>query len=441
MAAAAGETQHDGAGTRVLRSEDGRGNSTLATRAFRKGDVLFREAPLALVYPSRDEPWLAAMRAELRTASEACAWQYCVAAFCLAPADLPAPPPPGLQPLAEEKRQQLLELCGNEEAEGPEPSELAWIATRHLLGASAAEAAAAGANGSASEDDAQATRLAETLEDIALRVSRNGFQIMDLKSRPPTSADGLFHRISFFNHCCAGLNNATWSYDGASGLLSVKAAADIEAGEELTISYIAKPWCDLAKAARRRYLKQNYNFVCLCKACTMPAGASARPGSTPGNAGSGKKKKAGLAGLLERWMQDGDDVNAQSSPQADDDSDVKAATSPKAEASSVAPAPAGGQAQVPTDEERLRRVLRRCADENLEVTDAEAAEALRSEDGHVGKTMIRLRKRQRVEGGEDVAGSPPAASLAARSPATAETSAPAEPAGKKAPPAEEERDS
>ncbi|CAK9115103.1 Cation channel sperm-associated protein 1 [Durusdinium trenchii] len=84
--------------------------------------------------------------------------------------------------------------------------------------------------------------------------------------------------VSFFNHCCAGLSNATWTWllgatkwckDGprsrAEGL-TVKTTRPVAAGEakrgrhevgrpELTISYISKPWCDLARPARRRYLR------------------------------------------------------------------------------------------------------------------------------------------------------------------------------------------
>eukprot|EP00913_Durusdinium_trenchii_P020017 g18815.t1 len=77
------------------------------------------------------------------------------------------------------------------------------------------------------------------------------------------------YRVSFFNHCCAGLSNATWTWSRAEGL-TVKTTRPVAAGEELTISYISKPWCDLARPARRRYLKQNFNFFCLCKACMAP---------------------------------------------------------------------------------------------------------------------------------------------------------------------------
>merc|ERR1740116_396120 len=120
------------------------------------------------------------------------------------------------------------------------------------------------------DGDPDVLRLAGRLEEYALRVSRNGFQVMDLKARPPVGADALFHRPSFLNHCCGGLNSASWTFNSAEGLMTLKTMREVAEDEELTISYIGKPWSELAKPARRRYLKQNYNFVCLCKACTQP---------------------------------------------------------------------------------------------------------------------------------------------------------------------------
>merc|ERR1719203_1969358 len=122
---------------------------------------------------------------------------------------------------------------------------------------------------------------------------------MDLKARPPCGADAVFHRVSFLNHCCGGLNTASWVWNGGDGFMTVKTTRDVAGGEELTISYIGKPWSELAKPARRRYLKQNYNFTCLCKACTQPITAS-REGTQDQPKASGK-----LAGLLTRWLREG----------------------------------------------------------------------------------------------------------------------------------------
>lgn len=388
-------------GIRVVRSEDGRGNSTEATRAFKQGEVLLQEPSLAMVYPSRDAPWLAAVRSTLKSENDACAWQYCVALHCLVEAELPIPHPPGIQPLPAVDRAKLEELCGWADDDDLEPCQLALDTAESLIVAAEAEAPravvrwpagfmASKAYEEVAGDDYLLQRkqavvwLARQLDDLAIRVSRNGFQIMDLKARPPTSADGLFHRISFFNHCCAGENNASWTWDGATQLLTVKAMRDVGFGEELTISYIAKPWSDLARAARRKYLKQNFNFVCLCNACSSPL--SERGGQKR----ELDKKNGKLAGLLLKWMQDD---GTRCEEQVEDDK-VKLSSDIAGPATKPPPAP---KVEL-TDAERLKRVLQRCAGEALAVSEEVAQAALSSEDGHIGKTMIRLRRQFRAAG-------------------------------------------
>lgn len=407
MAALPGDEVRSSPETTVLGTEN-RGYSTIAARSFTKGEIIFQEPPLAMVYPSRDCPWLAAMRAALVTLSPACGWQYCVAVHCLLEAELPSPAPADLRPIAAEARARLLELCGAEaDADGAlEPSELATLTAEHLFRAAEAEAEAhrcrsperprpvlwpvAGGervDGSAAQT-AAARQIADTLDDLAVRVSRNGFQVMDLKARPPTSADGLFHRISFFNHCCAGGNNASWVWDGGTGLNTVRTTCNVEEGDELTISYIAKPWCDLAKPARRRYLKQNFNFVCLCRVCMQPASAESvcqgvADGSGARSAGSGK-----LGDMLVRWMKD--EREEQEVGEEEEQREPKVAEAKK---------------PILTDEDRVERVLQRCSGESLDVSFAEAQAALQEEDGHVGKAMIRLRKQKREAGVAADAGS------------------------------------
>jgi hypothetical protein len=251
------------AGTKALLSEDGRGNSTEALRAFAQGDVIFKEPPLALIYSMDDVPWLKAMREDLVKLNEACGWQYCVAVHCLTAEELPRPLPEGLVGMEAGARRQMEDLCGVDFPAELEPSDLAGAAARHLIAASR--------SASGSMPATELLTLRRCLDSLAARVSRNGFQIMDLNRRPPTSADGLFHRISFFNHCCAGLNNASWTWDGKVGLLTVKASRAIAVGEELCISYIGKPWSELGKAARQKYLEQNFNFtVCVRRALCLP---------------------------------------------------------------------------------------------------------------------------------------------------------------------------
>jgi len=362
--------------TKILVSDDGRGNATVALKAFAKGEEIFREIPLALVYAADDAPWLKEMRSELEKEDSVCAWQYCVAVHCLYD-ELPRPGIDGLKPLSKDARLRLEELCGAPASMKEfEPSALALITSRHLL-------RKAGMVGNCGRVTQNEEILAARLDALAARTSRNGFQIMDLTRRPPTSADGLFHRISFFNHCCLGMNNASWTWDGNKGVLVVKASRDIAEGEELTISYIAKPWCDLAKPARQRYLQQNFNFLCLCTACALSAEEEEKVQRQLGPQTEAAKGKSGkLGNLLTRWLERGKDSVG--------DDDVVLGAS-RAEAPPAKDTKPSGPL---TDQDRLSRVLARCEKDGLSASHEQAQAALRAEDGHVGKTVIRLKRQQ-----------------------------------------------
>merc|ERR1712224_439679 len=196
--------------------------------------------------------------------------------------------------------------------------------------------------------DAVVQWMAKRIDRVASRASRNGFQVVNMKMRPPTTFDGLFHRISFFNHCCASQNNATWVYDGSTCLLNVKTTRDVAAGEELTISYIQKPWCDLAKHARQQYLKQNFGFECLCKACTSVVESV-----------KATEKPRDLGQLISLWMKGDASEDADATRKS-----LEKASTPARDRASAKPAL--------TDEERIERVLKRCHGEGLAVNAEDA---------------------------------------------------------------------
>lgn len=362
---------------RVQRTEDGRGQSTVALKDFDAGEVLLREACLAVTFEASEAPWAAELRRKLKAMDGCCAWQYCLAVRCLSHDDpVRWEDFEGLEPLSAEGVCHLEELCGadavDETSELSGASDLARCCLEHLKGP---------------------PELAFRLDQLAGRVARNGFQVVDLRAKPPCPGDALFHRVSFFNHCCAGLSNATWTWSLADGL-TVKTSRKVLAGEELTISYISKPWCDLARPARRKYLKQNFNFVCLCKACVAPRDVTPRDKPRPQD---GQK---GLAQLLLRWMKEGEDAE-----DAEDDGSDAATT-----VGTCVQAPQDGpyaedlvdaevkQVKDPTvalsQEQRVERLLARCEKENLQVSTLEALEVLKLEEGHVGKSMIRLRREK-----------------------------------------------
>jgi hypothetical protein len=71
----------------------------------------------------------------------------------------------------------------------------------------------------------------------------------------------IFLHAARFNHCCNP--NACFSWNSKIGKETIHAMSDIEAGEEITISY-----CDMIHEKRlRAYELKHYGFVCDCRAC------------------------------------------------------------------------------------------------------------------------------------------------------------------------------
>eukprot|EP00913_Durusdinium_trenchii_P034611 g32381.t1 len=89
----------------IQRTEDGRGQSTVAGRPFGVQEVLFREPPLAISFQQTEPLWAQQLRSKLLQLDTTCAWQYCLAVRCLdQPIDLE-----GLEVLKPEEVQMLQE--------------------------------------------------------------------------------------------------------------------------------------------------------------------------------------------------------------------------------------------------------------------------------------------------------------------------------------------
>lgn len=74
--------------------------------------------------------------------------------------------------------------------------------------------------------------------------------------------DGVFYRSSFFNHSCTP--NANWSWCHVNNELVVKSTKVIDAGEEITISYID---CLFHSREDRQEACSRLGFVCQCCVC------------------------------------------------------------------------------------------------------------------------------------------------------------------------------
>lgn len=74
--------------------------------------------------------------------------------------------------------------------------------------------------------------------------------------------DGLFLTFSRINHSC--IANAFWDTCRQPGVMSIRAARDIQPGEEITISYF---WETAEAVEKRRERTRGWGFVCQCLKC------------------------------------------------------------------------------------------------------------------------------------------------------------------------------
>lgn len=80
---------------------------------------------------------------------------------------------------------------------------------------------------------------------------------------------GLFETQSAANHSC--LPNAEIVYRHNNSTLSLRALRDIEAGEEICISYVDECTLSSSRHSRQKELRENYLFNCNCPKCLEQA--------------------------------------------------------------------------------------------------------------------------------------------------------------------------
>lgn len=76
---------------------------------------------------------------------------------------------------------------------------------------------------------------------------------------------GLFLEASRINHSCKHNSQNTWNEN--IGQLTIHSLRDIEAGQEITISYLVRT---SEYAERQRFLKEKFKFECKCELCSLP---------------------------------------------------------------------------------------------------------------------------------------------------------------------------
>ena len=105
-------------------------------------------------------------------------------------------------------------------------------------------------------------------EDLATEIVRirailatNNFA---LNAEGKNSLSGVFLNASRFNHSC--VPNTDYEYDSKSECQIITADCDIDAGDELTLTYIHET--DL-REKRMKHLKRGWNFECCCRRATF----------------------------------------------------------------------------------------------------------------------------------------------------------------------------
>ncbi|MEW5301046.1 MAG: hypothetical protein WDW38_009384 [Sanguina aurantia] len=95
---------------------------------------------------------------------------------------------------------------------------------------------------------------------------------MACRGEEPSSHLGLFPEFSLFNHSCAP-NAINYVLNGDT--MVVRAATDVKAGDEVTISYMGRPQLTPV-GDRLEHLQRDYGFICDCKRCTKESALAER---------------------------------------------------------------------------------------------------------------------------------------------------------------------
>jgi len=103
--------------------------------------------------------------------------------------------------------------------------------------------------------------LAMDLKNIDLETAKRVFQIHDTNA----FHNGVCLRMSRFNHSCS--SNAEYFWNTDEQVRDLRAIRNIEAGDEITVSYIGTEILDPNK--RMQVLLHKFHFFCSCDACNL----------------------------------------------------------------------------------------------------------------------------------------------------------------------------
>mmetsp|Transcript_59636 Transcript_59636/g.105991 ORF Transcript_59636/g.105991 Transcript_59636/m.105991 type:complete len:488 (+) Transcript_59636:1-1464(+) len=213
-----------------------KGRILRSCRSFKQGEIIFREPPLHIVKEEEGNQAFQRLK-ELcterpKTFEYEPLW-YWAALSSLTSSSLPADA--SVKPVTEDQQRKLLLLYHNEVKKSGEAAEL--LVQELKL-------------------DKCEAKLLESLLQVWIL---NCFEHSD----EPLGYSTYF-MSSFMSHSC--FPNAVWHYDEDDFIL--RARTDIEANDEVTVSYLSEDGLFESTEWRRTHLKDSKHFICSCVRCT-----------------------------------------------------------------------------------------------------------------------------------------------------------------------------
>mmetsp|Transcript_80874 Transcript_80874/g.261885 ORF Transcript_80874/g.261885 Transcript_80874/m.261885 type:complete len:488 (-) Transcript_80874:112-1575(-) len=212
---------------RILKSE----------RAFKQGDVIFREPPLHIVAEQNGNNAFDRLKELCTRQSRVFEYEplwYWTALCSLKRSQLP-PAESRLKPISDDQQRKLKLLYHPDIVEASEASK-ALVST---LG------------------------LASCLEPLDLERLLQIWILNCFEHSDDPLGYSTYFMSSFMSHSC--MPNAVWHYEGDDFVL--RARCEIEAQDEISVSYLSEDALLESVPARRKHLKDSKHFVCACVRC------------------------------------------------------------------------------------------------------------------------------------------------------------------------------
>mmetsp|Transcript_97789 Transcript_97789/g.276780 ORF Transcript_97789/g.276780 Transcript_97789/m.276780 type:complete len:489 (-) Transcript_97789:88-1554(-) len=214
-----------------------KGRVLMSDKAFRQGDVIFREPPLHIVAEQKGNDAFERLKVLCAQNSRAFEFEplwYWTALGSLRKSQL-GPNESRLRPISEDQQRKLLLLYHPDVTEASE-------AVKSLV---------------------KVLGLDPYLEPLDLERLVQIWILNCFEHSDEPLGYSTYFMSSFMSHSC--LPNAVWHYEGDDFVLRARCA--IEAGDEISVSYLSEDALLESVPARRKHLKDSKHFICACVRC------------------------------------------------------------------------------------------------------------------------------------------------------------------------------